>query len=284
MRRFVPLIYRCVRPQDDIDRTGGGTYSPGARDFAQEFRNSLLERFVAVANPATETVLEAFLTEPDLAHLGDYIRHLLDKHVEQFSEGPAWRMADIRIFARDYERAPQSDRDLFRIGLHRLGDLKAWVERGENSPREEVHPDGDEMAFRRWLARRLDEQAKCRYSVPQEWEIDGKARPDLRLTVPGITPLSLELKIADRWSVAELLAGLRDQLVGTYLRDDNARYGIYVLALFNHDRWWKATEDQSRLDSADLLLMLQRQRDEILRKRPDIAGLEIVLIDFSPPP
>ena len=46
MRRFIPLVYRYIRREDDIDRSGGGAYSPTARDDAQEFRGGLLERLL----------------------------------------------------------------------------------------------------------------------------------------------------------------------------------------------------------------------------------------------
>ena len=278
MRRFVPLVYRYIRREDDIDRSGGGAYSPTARDDAQEFRGGLFERFVATGDPEVEPVLQEFLSEPLFLHLSDYLKHLLEKHREQLADGPPWRARDVRTFATEYERDPQDDTDLFRIGCRRLFDLKQWVETGEDSPRREVHVGDNESGFRDWLRRKLNESARGRYVVPPEWEIVG-GRPDLRLVIPGAAPVSLELKIADNWPLQELLDGLEQQLVGTYMRDSKARYGIYVLAQFNRRREWVPL-DGPRIDSAQMLGILQKRAQQILDLRLDISGLEVVLIHF----
>jgi hypothetical protein len=282
VRRFIPLVYRYIRREDDIDRSGGGAYSPTARDEAQEFRGGLFERLVATGDPEIEPVLQEFLSEPLLAHLSDYIRHLLEKHREQLADGPPWRATDVRTFATEYERDPQTDADLFRIGRRRLFDLKRWVETGEDSPRREVHVEDNESGFRDWLRRKLNETARGRYVVPPEWEIVG-GRPDIRLVIPDAAPVSLELKIADNWTLQELLDGLEQQLVGTYLRDFHARYGVYVLALFNREREWVPLEEGPRINSTQVLGILRKRVEEILDVRLDISGLEVVLIHFSSP-
>ena len=283
MGRFIPLVYRYVRREDDIDRSGGGGYSPTARDDAQEFRDGLLERLVATGDPAVGGILQELLSEPLYSHLFDYIRHLLEKHREQLSEGRPWRSSDVRAFATDYERNPQTDADLYQIALRRLRDLKRWIEIGEDSPREEVNRNNNEAGFRRWLQRRLNEKSKGCYVVPQECEIDGAVRPDLRLVIPNAAPVSLELKIADNWTLQDLLDGLEGQMVGTYLRDHHARHGIYVLARFNRERRWKSLEEGPLINSEQMLAVLQKRIEEILAVRIDIAGLKVALIHFSPP-
>ncbi len=282
MRRFIPLVYSYIRREEDIDRLGGGSYTPTARDHAQEFRAGLLERLVATEHPDVESALQALLSEPLLLHLYDYMRHLLEKHRDQLADGRPWRTTDVRTFATEYERNPQTDTDLFRIGLHRLYDLKRWVELGEDSPRKEVNPKNKETGFRQWLQRRLNERARGRYIVPQEWEIDQGARPDLRLVIPDAAPVSLELKIADNWTLPQLLHGLEKQLVGTYLRDHSARYGIYVLALFERSHRWRPLNGGTWIYCEQLHDVLRNRAREILAERGDIAGLEVLLFHFSP--
>lgn len=278
---FAPLVFTYLRRDHDIDRHGG--YTPGARDYAQRFRDTMFERFSASRDIRVEAVLEGFRDIPAIASLRDYIDHLLDKYREQLADGSRWTAGDVRTFAREHERDPQSDGDLFRIGVRRLRDLKNWVECGEDSPREEVDAARNEEGFRRWLQRRLNDRSRGRYVIPQEWEIDGRARPDLRLTLPGIAPVSLELKIADNWTLQQLLDGLEMQLVGQYMRDIRARYGIYVLALFNSRHTWNARDGTSRLRIDEIIQSLRDKADEILKARRDILDLEITSIDFSPP-
>ncbi|MEO7932214.1 MAG: hypothetical protein ABIT76_03545 [Chthoniobacterales bacterium] len=281
MRQFIPLVHRYIRQEDDINRAGGGAYSPTSRDDAQDFRGGLLERLVATASPEVGLVLQELLSEPLLSHCSDYMRHLLEKHHEQMAEEKPWRASDVRAFATDYEREPQTDSDLFKTGLRRILDLKRWVELGEDSPRREVHSEDNEAGFRDWLRRKLNETARGHVIAP-EWEIVG-GRPDLRLVIPNAAPVSLELKIADNWTLQELVDGLEKQLVDLYLRDHHARYGIYVLALFNRNRRWEPLGEGLRIDSEQMHAMLRKRAEEIQEMRPDISGLEIVLIHFSSP-
>jgi hypothetical protein len=168
------------------------------------------------------------------------------------------------------------------LALHRLQDLKQLVEKGEDSPRKEVHAEDKEAGFRDWLRRRLNESTRGRFVVAPEWEIVG-GRPDLRVVIPGAAPVSIELKIADHRPLADLINGLEDQLVGKYLRDDRARFGLYVLALFNRKRLWDPLGEGRRVGADAVVAILQERIAHILSTRADIAGLDIVLIHFSPP-
>jgi hypothetical protein len=276
------MVHRFIRREDDIDRSGGVPYSPTPRDDAQQFRSDLLVRLVATGQPDVSGVLRELMTEPELAPLSDYIRHLLEKHRDQLAEAVSWRASDVRKFAAEYEREPQTDGDLFRLALGRLRDLKQLVEVGEDSPRKEVHAEDNEAGFRDWLRRRLNESTRGRFVVAPEWEIVG-GRPDLRVVIPGVAPVSIELKIADNWTLPELIDGLEKQLVGAYLRDDRARFGLYVLALFNRKRLWVPLAEGPRIGCAEVFAILQQRVADVLATRSDIAGLDVVLILFSSP-
>jgi hypothetical protein len=96
-------------------------------------------------------------------------------------------------------------------------------------------------------------------------------------------PLSIELKIADNWTLPRLIDGLKTQLVETYLRDSRARYGIYVLALFKRQRRWDSPEGGQQLNCDDVVSHLKAEAQSILQSHPDLCGLEVMLIHFSPP-
>ena len=90
-----------------------------------------------------------------------------------------WSTSDIRQFADSYEYDPTNDRDLYGIVTNRLTDIKYDVEESDNSLREEVAVGSNEYVLRRYLARKLNERSKNRYTIPQEEEIDQEQRPDL---------------------------------------------------------------------------------------------------------
>ena len=112
IRRLIPIVYNYVRLEDDIDRVGGGTYTPGARDDAQEFRGDLIPRLAREKSTEAQTALRELLDEPLLVHTHDWIHHLLDEQAESAAESRPWTPADVREFAYAHEIDPKTDRDL----------------------------------------------------------------------------------------------------------------------------------------------------------------------------
>lgn len=283
MRKFVPLVYNYIRLEDDEPRPEGVGFSRRVeRDDAETFRGQLLGIMVSTGDPEIAPVLREFLDLPLLLHLRDYIKHLLEVNREQLSEARPMTARDVRTFANTFETEPKTDADLFQIGVRRLLEIKRWVEKGEKSPRKEVNPEHKESGFRDWLERKMNEKSNNRFTVVPEWEIVG-GRPDLRLVIPGVTPVSLELKIADNWTLDVLLDGLDKQLIGKYLHDDKARYGIYVLALFNPDWKRRSFDRKNWVYNDEILAILQERLREKLADRVDIEKVEIVLINFALP-
>jgi len=115
LRVFIPLVYRYVTPKKDINRVGGGTYTPTARDHAQEFRGSLLTHLSKSEGSTADDVLLEFLKEPLLAHLHDYILHLLDQRAEQRADAIPWNPEDIRIFEKSMRWIPRPIRNFTEL-------------------------------------------------------------------------------------------------------------------------------------------------------------------------
>lgn len=285
LRTFIPLVYRYVRPVDDIDRVGTGGYSPTPRDRAQEFRGSLLTLLSQAESKEADPVLREFLEEPMIAHLHDYILHLLDQRIEHQADRPPWNPKGIRTFAKEHEADPKTDRDLFKIACWRLQDIKHDVEKADKSIRYEVHQQDDEPKLRIWLARKLQEPSRSRnrYTVPQEEEIDRRKRPDLRIVRPGIAPISIEIKWADKLPLQELLEGLENQLVGQYLRDANSHYGIYLLGYIGRQQFWKDPINKSRYSFDKVVSIIDERAQAIVAERRDIEDIAVISIDFTEP-
>lgn len=279
--RLIPLIYRHVRPEDDIDRTGGGPYSATTRDNASRFRTGLLSRLAQSDDHGATALLRGLLTCPELAAHRDWILYLLDERTVSDADCVACEPAAIREFARVYETDPRTDAELFRIILNRLTDIKDDVERSDNSLREEVPVDSDEYMLRRWLARKLKERSRHRYTIPQEEEIDQERRPDLRAENPRTPPVSIEIKWANRWTFPRLLERLENQLVGQYLHAAQSRYGVYVLGMIGHRQHWESPE--GNLMFSQVIERIVRRADELKNTHAGIGGLHVVAIDFRNP-
>ena len=283
LRRLIPLVYLHVRPNEDLDRLGKGVYSPTSRDEAQDFRNGLLDRLAQSEASEADLALRELAEDPILARQRDWILHLIDRRAEEQADLPPWNPQDIRSFAKEYETEPKTDYELFRIVCRRLADIKHDVEKSDNSLREEVRVGDHEACLRRWFARKLSERSRRRYTVPQEEEIDQQQRPDIRIENPRTAPVAIELKWADRWSLAGLLERLENQLVGQYLRAHNARYGVFLLGTIGQKEYWQNPENQRRVAFADVLQLLAARAREIVSHRPDVADIAVVGIDFRDP-
>ena len=279
--RLIPLFYRHVRPEDDIDRDHKGPYTPTSRDNAARFRNGLLSRLAQSVDPGARQMLQGFLTCPELAAHRDWLLHLIDQRIVSDVDYAAWEPAALREFARLYETDPRTDAELFRILLNRLTDTKDDVERSANSLREEVQLGAKECVLRRWLARKLNERSRQRYTIPQEEEIDQEERPDLRAENPHTEPVSIELKWTDKWTLDNLLERLENQLVGQYLRAHNSRYGIYVLATDGRKGHWESPD--GNLNFNQVIERVARRAEELKRTHPGIGDLRVVSFDFRVP-
>jgi hypothetical protein len=284
LRDLIPLVYRYVRVEDDIDRTHAGSYTPTARDHAQDFRNGLIDRLAQIPGSEADDVLRAFAGDRKFARYRDYILHLLEQRTELVAEKTPWQPADIRDFTQRYETAPRSDYDLFKIAQERFIAIKDEVERGEISPRDIFRPDDPESRLRKFLARQLRDRSKGWYNVPQEEEIDLEQKPDLRIESPGMRPVSIEVKWADNWSIRELRQGLIDQLVGKYLCAPDSSYGIYVLGYKKIKNYWVDSKNKRRFSFDQLIQHLEEIAEELVRQRNDINALSVYGINFGRPP
>lgn len=281
LKRLIMFTYRFVRPQDDIVRKRG-SYTPTLRDHAERFRGSLLTRLAESEDTEATECLRSLLSEPMLAIQRDWIQNLLDRRAREMADITPWSPADIREFADTYEHDPATDHDLYRIVKNRLIDIKYDVEESDNSLREEVAENADEYTLRRFLARKLEERAKDRYTIPQEEEIDQEQRPDLRAENPKTNPVSVELKWGDKWTVKELTAGLEEQLVGQYMRAHDSRYGVYVVGTQSRKLSWIGPNGE-KFGFAELIEYLVSLAGEGQKNNKGVEGLKVIGIDFSSP-
>ena len=282
LERLIPLVYRYIRPAEDVDHGDGEPYSATTRDEAARFRDGLLTRLANNEAPAAMAALRRLSVVPELASSHDWIRHLIDERTVSEADHRPWNPTDVRVFAQEHESDPRIDAELYRIICNRLTDIKNDVERSDNSLREELPRKCEEYVLRRWLARKLKERANKRYTIPQEEEIDQEQRPDLRAENPNTDPVSIELKWADNWTLPDLLERLENQLIGQYLRAHNSRYGIYVLGMDGRKNHWKDPNGR-RIEFDEVIQIIDRRAHELADTCGTVAGLCVVGIDFRVP-
>ncbi|GAB5606491.1 NACHT domain-containing protein [Sideroxyarcus sp. TK5] len=285
LARFIPLVYRHIREDQDIHRAGQGVYSPGSRDHAQDFREGLLRMLGSSKESEAEDVLRALLDAPELSKSHDWILHLLDERKNLLADVTHWEAKDVRVFAKEYRSEPRSDYQLFRLVTRLLVDIKFHVESSENAANRLWIREGDlEADFRGMLQDRLSERSLGWFNVVQEKEVDRKERPDLAIERNGLNSLPIEVKLAERWPASVLFERLENQLVGQYLRPANIRHGLYVLGNTVTSKHWKMPGSGRKVDFHELISLLQeRARSLQTERRAHVDGIEVIGIDFSDP-
>ncbi|SEK03824.1 hypothetical protein MAA5396_04319 [Marinovum algicola] len=280
------LMHEHIRPDEDIERAGGGVYSPNSRDDAQDARGHIYEALRDI--PGKETfdalmeIAQAAPTEQARAwRTGQAIMR-----AKADADTP-WSVNRVNEFASQLECTPTNPRELFDIAVSRLLDLKYEYEDGDFSPAEVIIETNEETKLRNYLAGELQRRSQGRYSISQEDEMPNKQRTDIRFMRAGIQGMvPVELKIADnKWSGPRLFEKLRDQLCGDYLRDEGNKNGVFLLVSRGKQQHWQ-TPTGERLDYEELVKALQKYGLELLSTDSDfkpaaIENIQVVGIDLT---
>ena len=279
--RYLRLLYRCVHPAADVP-TPTGCFSPEGPWAAQEYRDQTFSHLGRGLTAEAGELLTMFAEDPQFAEYRDWFLSLRDKQMRARADQTRWEPSDIPRYSDAYTKIPKNDSDLYRLVRGRLREMKYWVEVSDSSPREEVSPDHGETVFRAWVARRLQESSLKKYDITQESVLDQEQRRDIRIGHPCAKgPVTIEIKKACEWSGNKLYERLENQLYGQYLRDPNARYGIYLLGYFGSREHWQ--HDGRDLNWGDLIVELQVKADELARLAGKGGEVRVVGIDFRKP-
>jgi hypothetical protein len=279
---LIPLVYRHVRPKDDIHHSGA--YTPSARDEAQRLREGLIDRLAQQVDPEVPRILADFAIRPEFATYVDWLRHARVEALQRAADLSPWQPQQIRQFAVNYAKEPVTAHDLFQITLNRVKDVKKELEESHSRLRNSIGGDVKEAELRRWLADRLEERARQQFTSPQESVIADEQRPDIRVQHPVAGSISIEIKWATDWSFNELKDALEDQLVARYLRAHNSNHGILVLGRHslrkNADKTWASPS--GALDFPGLQDWLCRRAAELETEKMHVKRIEVVTLYFEP--
>jgi len=129
--------------------------------------------------------------------------------------------------------------------------------------------------------KRLSELSFGQYTVESEEEFADGSRIDIRLNAPQVSAaVPIELKITDNWSVSDLRERLENQLISQYMRE--SQYGIFLIVYNGKKSHWKDSLVNKQYNSFDdLIEVLKQDVPNLLKKSPNIEGVEIIGIDFT---
>ncbi len=276
---LLPLIYKFVRVEEDALHEGG-VYTPGTRDHAEEIRSHLLGVIVNTPGRQSYDVLMNLSNSVSFGYSKDRMDYLAKERAALDAELEPWSGAAVAEFAVWAEKQPKSEADLFALGLARLDDLKKDIEEGDESEATLLLRVTNEPELRRYFANRLRKSSRSIYTVGSEEELADATRTDIRFNTPQVSaPVPIELKIADNWTLGQLIERLENQLVGQYMRV--SQYGIFLVVHNGQKKSWEDTHAKKLLGFTELIEALKRDAIHLTREYPNISALEVIGIDFT---
>ena len=279
LSKLVPLIYKFIKVEDDARHTG--VYTPGVRDHAQQTRSHLLNVIFDTAGRESYDVLMNLSKTVSYSFSKDRMDYLAKERAALDAEFDPWIGSAVAEFSLSPTKIPRSEADLYELALVRLDDLKLDIEDGDESEVGLLQKLSRETEVRTIFANRLRKSSRSLYTIGSEEELADATKTDIRFNAPQVfAPVPVELKIADKWTFRELRERLENQLIGQYMRV--SRYGIFLLVHNGKEnRHWRDTHTDKLVTFTELVEALKQNLDDLIKKHPNVAGLEIVGIDFT---
>lgn len=286
LRALYFLVAKVVAHEKDAVRQEMVVYFSGGREYAERLRDQLLHLIGLIDSEAAYAALDGIHRKTKHAPTRTRIRWM-QFDMQERRYGPA--ILSPSTFA-DFERnlsLPFTDDRGFAAAIH--GDLlsvKYQVEYGEFSQRRffsQISYESTARAkgrlalerdFQGLLGREMECASRGRYSVFSEPVLPEGTRRDLAVA-QGDLRGSIELKMSMRWSIADYEEALEGQLVGKYMRSQNANTGFLVIVL-QQLRTWRQHGKVVTFDQ--LITHLAGRASTIMQSR---SGLYLRVIGIS---
>ncbi len=275
--KLIPLIFTYIDPMDDIDRSGGGVYSPVARDDAQRCRDNMIGKLTEIPGKGTYDLL----LQLSKKWREEWFVDLARKRAAADAEFQAWSDQDVVNFSQHGVKTPRSERELFDIACNRLDDLKQHLEQSDYSTAGLWRRVELETEMRNALVDELSRESKGMYTVSPEEENAAGKRTDFRFHSTCVdNPIPVELKLAEKkgWTLNTLKERMKNQLVGQYLRQST--HGIFLLVLTVDSRSWRDSETKKKLDFENLVKELNLHAGALMKRHSHVEALTVVGIDL----
>lgn len=272
-----------VRRSDDINRNGGGVYSPELRDDAQDARGALAGWLNELPGKEAYLALEEISrVHPDDASKPWY-QYRAKVKAEECAESAPWTVKQVLDFEKSQTRTPKNHHELFELAVQVFDDFKEQLEQGDYSEAAVLQAIDRETVMRNYIGGWCERTSHGRYHLPQEEELADAKRPDLRWFGSGFTShVPVELKLAENWSGPELAERLENQLCGDYMRESGSTRGIFLLTYKGKDGKTSWELPLGTVGSFDELVSgLQHQWQSISHKYPKVDEIRVIGIDLT---
>ena len=283
LKSLYVLMHRHIRVAEDIDRSGGGAYTPGLRDHAQDARDRLFGLLSEIPGKPTYVALTDLIEEHPYPSSRPWMAKRARARAEQDGDLEPWTAKQVSEFGAQLTRTPASQRQLFDLAVARITDLKNWLELGNDSPYVTWKRADSENEIRNLVAGWLNQKWGNPLTVAQEPELANSQRMDIWLQDQNVrSPVPIELKLLDkRWTGPQLCERLCNQLAGDYLREAGGRCGVMLLVWLgsqSNRKWRIGGRPVGVSGLRDALKAYWNTKSNYF---PNVAAVEIAVIDLT---
>ncbi len=277
--RLLRLAYQQVRIEDDVHHEG--SYSPDTRDNAEKGRNAILSALFATTGAEGWAAKIEMAGDPLFEHIKDRAIALAEERAAEEADNVAVTEVEFAVLDKTGEAPPKTREAMFTLMRDRLDDIDDLLLQ-DISPRELWASITDEHVMRRELARALRETGNQSYTIDQEAVTADEKETDIRFRSTGSNQQgTIELKLGDERSGADLFKTLRDQLLTKYMAADDCRAGC-LLVTIARDRKWEHPITAKKIGFQELMALLDEEAERLSKELGGTAKLMAKGLDLRP--
>lgn len=211
------------------------------------------------------------------------LREFAEERAVEDSESAPWPPGGAYAFEQSAETSPRTGKDLRSVLVGRIEDMQHELLNDDFSQGQTLKCLTPEREVQKWVADRLRLKQGRSYSVEREPHVVEEKEPDVRIRAKATDAnVSVEIKIAESWTLAELDDALETQLCCRYLRSDQGRYGV-LLVVHQKARpmGWVEKANGTCLTFAEVVARLRARALAISGASHNAPQPEIAVLDVS---
>lgn len=277
--RLLRLAYQHIRIEDDVHHEG--SYSPDTRDNAEKGRNTVLSALFSTSGPEGWAVKLEMAADPLFDHIKDRAIALAQQRAAEEADNVTLTEAEFAILDKTGESPPTTRETMFALMRDRLDDIDDLLLQ-DISPRELWASITDEHVMRRELARALRDAGNQSYKIDQESVTADEKETDIRFRSTGSKQQgTIELKLGDERSGADLFNTIRDQLLTKYMAADECRAGCLLVTIAK-GRKWEHPRTGKKIGFEELMAVLNEEAERLSKELGGTVKLMAKGLDLRP--
>lgn len=234
---LIRLAYQYVCPEND--KVPEGSYTPDARNNAEEARSTLLSSLLRRPGADAYRALRTLAADSVFRLRAIRFKELAHGKAEKDSELPAWTPAEVLAFERKHITPAKTGEDLLRVVMGVLTDIQTSLKNSDTTSLPLLQRAENEDEVKQWLAEQIRFRSHGRFHTHREAQVARGDKPDLIVSsIAAHVEVAIEVKHGEkRWTVRNLEGALKNQLTGKYLKPATRRHGILVVSWHGRRTW-----------------------------------------------